>query len=195
MHLLAVLLLMQSRQRPPPAPPRAELRIAVEIPKPRPQSAAPAARHTLTVVRPEFNATPSPEAIALPALEPANEPVTASTAAASAPPAKLDLSLPRNWKPDERINPAQQAVHDPRANSPRLSAEQRMAKAIGAGSKDVTWERIELADGGYMLRGSNGQCVRVVPNLAAGLGLMDAPMKSGSCFTGSATGVHHERPR
>jgi len=203
LHLALGWLLVQHRRLPEPPAPRTELRLIV-TPKrpplpllpPEARRQPPPPRAAAPVLQETPNLTPGPNAITL---RPATE-ATEATASVAAPAASgtqgLNLALPRDWKPELRTSPAQQALHDPRANSPRPSAEERMAAAFAKGDKEVTWTRIEMADGGYMMRGSNGDCRRVLPNMAKNLGLIEAaPEKSGGCFSGTSTGVHHARPR
>ncbi len=48
-----------------------------------------------------------------------------------------------------------------RANSPRESAEERMANALGAKG----WTQIDGVQGGRMLRGPHGECVLIRPSM------------------------------
>jgi hypothetical protein len=201
LHLALGWLLMQQRLLPEPPAKRTELRLIVTpkrppiplLPPPEPRRPTPPPRAAAPVAQETPNLTPGPNAITLP---PATEASVSVAAPAASGTQGLNLGLPKDWKPELRTSPAQQAIHDPRANSPRPSADERMAAAIAKGDKEVTWTRIEMADGGYMMRGSNGDCRRVLPNMAKNLGLIEAaPEKSGGCFSGTSTGVHHARPR
>jgi len=80
---------------------------------------------------------------------------------ASQPPRPLDLTLPRGWatRPDAR----HPATDDPRANTPRLTPEQRMA---GAFDTQVIEEPME--DGRRRIR-RGADCVIVTPSRIAQL--------------------------
>lgn len=201
LHGLLGLLLVQQRSLPQAAAQRrSEVRLIrlKPPPPPPPPAATPAPTQVLnaaaprraTVPVPEFSSAPAaPGAITLPAA-----PASAAEAAPAARP--LDLSLPKSWKPEQRANPAQQAVHDPRANSPRYSAEERMARAIA--NEPVT---IELAGGGTMTRWPDGRCTRSLPNRANQLVPMDPHQQvgvahGGSCFSDKpGAAIRHTRPR
>ncbi|MBB5204293.1 hypothetical protein HNQ51_001607 [Inhella inkyongensis] len=207
LHLGVGGVLIQQRSLPEPKPARVELRLieltppprAVEPPSPRPLARSPTALpprmatpEAATLPIPEFAiAAPGPNAITVLASPSA---AASSVAAPSTAKAPLNLALPKDWKPDARNTPAQQAIHDPRANSPRLSAEQKLARRIGNEA-----EVIEMADGGTMTRRPDGSCTRVHTNRANALFAMDGPVginTQGSCFNdkpGSA--IQHARPR
>lgn len=176
---------------PKPPPP--------ESPRAPPDLKAPPPHHWV----PAFwidPAEPSPPRNAITAT---NTPFPAAAAMNSSPdpssnPASgpLNLALPKTWKAEERLSPAQQAVHDPRANSPRYSATEALARRM-ANQAEV----IQLADGGTMTRYPDGRCTRTLPNRANALVPMDPHLQSGiahggNCFDdkpGSA--LQHARPR
>ncbi|MBH9552682.1 hypothetical protein [Inhella gelatinilytica] len=130
------------------------------------------------------------------ALSVAALPEAAASATSEPASAPLNLALPKTWKAEERLSPAQQAVHDPRANSPRYSATEALARRM-ANQAEV----IQLADGGTMTRYPDGRCTRTLPNRANALVPMDPHLQSGiahggNCFDdkpGSA--LQHARPR
>jgi hypothetical protein len=168
LHLgLTALLLQQRTLQPSADSARIELRL-IEIKPPAPVAMAPTVRPPPSArisTTPSLAQTPSPLAITLP-LAPQAEPLP-STAAASAPvaqaaPAPLNLTLPtainRRSAP---LSPAELANLDTRANSPRESAEDRMANALGAKG----WTQIEGVQGGRMLRGPHGECVLIRPSM------------------------------
>ncbi len=198
LHGVLGLLLIQQRHLQQAAPRRSEVRLIPlkappppPPPAPAPKQALPAAApRSVTVPLPEFSsAQPAPGAITLPA-------APASAAEASPATRPLDLSLPKGWKASQGLSPAQQAVQDPRANSPRESGEERMARAIA--NEPVT---IQLAGGGTMTRWPDGRCTRTLPNRSNQLVPMDSHLQvgtshGGSCFNdkpGSA--IQHTRPR
>ncbi|MBH9578182.1 hypothetical protein [Inhella proteolytica] len=199
LHGLLGLLLIQQRSLPQASHRRSEVRlIPLKLPPPPPPAAAPtparalatAAPRPAMVPVPEFSsAQPAPGAITLPA-------APASAAEGAATPRPLNLNLPKGWQPSQDLSPAQQAVQDPRANSPRYSAEERMARAIA--NEPVT---IELAGGGTMTRWPDGRCTRTLPNRSNQLVPMDSHLQvgtshGGNCFNdkpGSA--IRHTRPR
>ena len=202
LHLGVGGVLIQQRSLPELPPARVELRLielprpprAVEPPAPRPAAPSPrrlAAPETATLPVPEVTlAAPGPNAITLPAAPVA--PVAPAPAASARP--ALNLALPKDWKPEARNTPAQQAIHDPRANSPRRTAEQELARRIANEA-----ETIELADGSKMTRRPDGSCTSTRSSRADALFPMDAPVgggHQGNCFNdkpGSA--IQHARPR
>jgi len=198
LHALLGLLLMQQRSLPQAAHRRSEVRLVALKPPPPPPAAAPmptralptAAPRLATVPVPEFSsAQAAPGAITLPA-------APASAAEAAAAPRPLNLNLPKGWQPHQGLSPAQQAVQDPRANSPRYSAQESLARTIA--NEPVT---IELAGGGTMTRWPDGRCTRTLPNRSNQLVPMDAHQQvgtahGGNCFSDTpGSAIRHTRPR
>jgi hypothetical protein len=116
----------------------------------------PRAPAPITTAAPAATGTPAPspaptqaDAAALPALP------------ASQPPRPLDLSLPRGWatRPDAR----HPAIDDPRANTPRLTPEQRMGRTFDT---QVIEEQME--DGRRRIR-RGADCIIVAPSRTAQL--------------------------
>ena len=148
------------------APPPILLWLMDEPRPPKAPAASPArtARSTAPLPTP---ATREPQAITLPALQ--APPATTAPlslppplASASAPPALLNLALPRSASAPWRQRPA--ALDDPRANTvASKSLEARLSAAIGGVGDQVVQER--LADGTLRLRRGT-DCVLVHPSLA-----------------------------
>ena len=137
--------------RPAPAPPATATETPARSPD-RPQRAAVA----ITITTPPTTATPATtpllgqvEGVPLPALP------------ASQPPRPLDLRLPRGFatRPDAR----HPAIDDPRANSARLTPEQRLARRFDT---QVTEEPME--DGRRRIRRGD-DCIIVAPSRTAQL--------------------------
>jgi hypothetical protein len=96
-------------------------------------------------------------------------PTIGEPAAAPSPPAPtpapLNLSLP---PPEARTRLpaiAEQLRHDPRANSPMPSGQERMAAALGAKG----WTVLDLGDGGKKITGPLGECSIVRPSMVDGI--------------------------
>ncbi len=198
-HLLAGSLLLLEQSGPPSArqavtvlrlirPPSAPL------PAPRPAPAAkdrPAPRALMQ--------SPGPSAITLQVRPDATD--TAPTlpappaASAAVAPAPLDLRLPTRIAAPPPSSLAEQIRADDRANSPRESAVERMANALGAKG----WTVIELADGGRKVSGPFGECKIIRPSMVdaipghphAGL-LRPREFSCGGIEKGS---LKHERPK
>jgi hypothetical protein len=123
----------------------------VTVTPPPPEApAGPAAARSRPLPLPQPSPRqPEPQAITLPAVAvlPSAAPTegttatTASPPAGGAPPAALNLSLPRGASaPWRQRNPA---LDDPRSNTARLTLEQKLANAMGG---DGSWheERLDL---------------------------------------------------
>lgn len=173
LHLLAGGLLLKPQLLPKVEPRRSELRwvsikplplpLPVPVPAPR-MSSQPQPRQANAA--PLLAKTPARNAITLPAPPPAQaEALTAPPSPAipaSAAPAPLNLKLPSGMsRRDLPLSPAAQANLDARANSPRESAEERMANAMGAKG----WTKVEDVQGGTMMRGPHGECFLSRPSM------------------------------
>jgi hypothetical protein len=99
-----------------------------------------------------FSSAPSP---AIPAAAPASEPASA--------PKPLDLSVPARDAP--RASALDAALNDPRSNSPRLSAGERMAQTLGTDTRLVE----EIRPGGSVRVRRGKDCFDVRESRAAGL--------------------------
>lgn len=144
---LSVQLIWQRPAPPRPAP-------DAPTPAPRPAEARPAERSAMPPATPVAPrpADPAPPAITLPAitLPPPTraEPGPSAARPASAPP--LNLALPRGASTPWRQHAP--ALDDPRANTPKLTMEQKLAMAMGG---DGDWvEEIIDADHRRMRRGN-----------------------------------------
>jgi hypothetical protein len=140
--------LLPEPKRPSPAPPPQEARPQA------PAQTRPARTDTAAARPPAPSPTPPAEAITLPAPEPSTS-ARAPQPAASAP---LDLRL----APTRRQTPppaAALARDDPRANTQRLSSEDRMAKTLGT---DLTLRESVDPDGTRYFRRGN-DCVVARP--------------------------------
>lgn len=172
LHLLVGGLLLRQPMRLPPADKRVhrtELRLLrPALPPPRatraPEPPRPEARPRLerpapaAETRPVMPQTPGPNAITLPTPAPA-----APAPMASAP---LDLRLPgRGPVTGPGTGVAELMRHDPRTNSPRESAQERLARAVGGAMGNGETTVIEDVQGGRMIRGPNGECSLIRPSM------------------------------
>lgn len=193
LHLLAGLLLLRQPQPPSLPPPAVAILLLRQEPPPaqqRPQR--PVDRRSAPSAALRLSAPPT--AIQLPA-EPAVEPVAAPAAAAASAPAALDLRLPAQTGRAPPPGIAELARADPRANSPRASAEERMANALGAQG----WRSIDLGDGAKKLMGPFGECYISRPSMVEQVpghplqGMV--PNKVFGCGGIEKGSLKHERPK
>lgn len=200
LHLAAgSLMLRESRRLPVAATPgRTELRL-LPVQRP-PQPALAAAAPRAMQARPR--AVPGPNAISLPALpsiaidtEAAATPTVSQPSPAASAPAPLDLRLPARVGAPPAPSLAEQIRADPRANSPRESAAERMANALGAKG----WTVVELSDGGRKVTGPFGECQIIRPSMTDAIpghphaGLL--PPRVFSCGGIEKGSLKHERPK
>ncbi len=168
LHLLIAALLLRERAPLPREPGllRTEIRLLA-----LPQSAAPAPPPPPAALPPlpRLPRVPAETAIQLPAAEvaaltagpPASAPLPGRAALPASAPAPLDLRLPTRVGPAPAPTLAEQMRNDPRANSPRESAAEQMAHAMGGAG----WRSIELEDGGKKFLGPFGECFISRPSL------------------------------
>jgi len=127
---------------------------------PRQRPAAPPVAALRAPGRPEAPATAAPPFAELPGS--ASVPTPALPALpASQPPRPLDLTVPRGF--DTRGVARQPALDDPRANTARLTPEQRMARAL-----DTRVVEESMEDGRRRFR-QGASCVIVTPSRMAQL--------------------------
>jgi hypothetical protein len=200
LHLAAgTLMLRDARQLPVAATPgRTELRLLPVQPPPLPAVAAAVPR----AMQAQSRAVPGPNAISLPALpaiaidtealttQPAHQPSLPASA-----PAPLDLRLPARVGARPAPSLADQIRADGRANSPRESAAERMANALGAKG----WTVVELSDGGRKVTGPFGECQIIRPSMVDAIpghphaGLL--PPRVFGCGGIEKGSLKHERPK
>lgn len=206
LHLLFIALLHQAMR--PAQPAAATTRtVWLRLPKlttpvpperdPPPAAPQPPQPPLLRVPLPEFSVPGSSESLATPL------PTDAAASSGSAPPpggtataasAPLNLSLPAPGQRTRLPAIAEQMRHDPRANSPMPSAEQRMAAALGAKG----WTVIDLGDGAKKVMGPFGECAIVRPSMVDGIaghphaGLL--PSRSFPCGGVEKGSLVHARP-
>ncbi len=130
-RLLQLLLLAVTR----PAP--------VDVPPPEPRAARPP-RALLAPLPPmDVDMPAGPQAITAPIAAAAPAPATGpADGAASAPgPAKLDLTIPKDFfTHPPKLTPAQEAMQDPRSNHLELTKQERMDIAFGS-VECIAWQR------------------------------------------------------
>lgn len=200
-HLLAGgLLLREARLHLPRPPGSTELRLIRLPPPPLARAAPPPTRMRTPAALP---VPASPNAITLPAVaQPAAEALVAtpSPAASAAAPAPLDLRLPARMGTARGGGIADQIRADGRANSPRVTLEQRLAGSLGAAMGNGKTEVIEGVQGGRMIRGPNGECTLIRPSMMQEVDpgnerwrLM--PSKTSDCSNLQPGARRHERPK
>lgn len=199
LHAGAALLLLRPTAQPPAQDAgRTLLRLIALPPATKPVRAQPAPAASSSRPR----AIASPRAISLPALNShaeelnaAESPAPSAAAAPAAPPAPLDLRLPARVATPNAPSLAEQIRADSRANSPRESAAERMANALGAKG----WTVVELSDGGRKVTGPFGECQIIRPSMVDSIpghphaGLL--PPRVFGCGGIEKGSLKHERPR
>lgn len=170
-HLLVLGFWWAATHRALPAPTRAEPRPLLlrwlPLPRPAAPADAPAPRREKAPAVPRPAQPPEPAAITQPAAAPAApapapEPAT-TAASAAAPP--LDLRLPTGPTATWRQRPAPR--DDPRANTPRLTLEQKLEQAMGG---DGQW-REERVDNDRVVFRRGGECLMATRSRAGQLEL------------------------
>lgn len=193
LHLLAAGLLLRPTAFAPAAPVPASVRLLPlkpPAPVPRPLTASKGARKRA----PALPGTAAPLSITLPLEAQAPQAAPAAAGPASAP-APLDLRLPPRSGPTPAPRIAELARADPRANSPRESAETRMAHALGAQG----WRSVDLGDGAKKIVGPFGECYISRPSMVEQI--PDHPLqgtvphKIFGCGGIEKGSLKHERPK
>lgn len=161
--------------------------------EPHPAAATPPRAAVLHVPLPEFSVASSGERLLGTPELPASGTARSSAAVGNAS-APLNLSLPPPGQRTRLPAIAEQMRHDPRANSPMPSGEQRMAAALGAKG----WTVIDLGDGSKKVMGPFGECAIVRPSMVDGIaghphaGLL--PGRSFPCGGVEKGSLEHARP-
>jgi hypothetical protein len=162
LHLLMLGLWWAATQRALPGPPRAEQRplLLRWLSRPAPTAAVAAPRSerqppATRVPRPQHPPEPAPitvpgAAVPTTAQQPA---APAPAVAASSPAAPLDLRLPTG--PSAAWRQRHPALDDPRANTPRLTLEQKLEQALGG---DGQW-REERVDNDRVVFRRGSECI------------------------------------
>lgn len=107
----------------------------------------------------------------------------------------MDLRLPSRIGAPPPPTLAEQIRADSRANSPRETAADRMANALGAKG----WTVLELSDGGRKVTGPFGECQIIRPSMVDGIaghphaGLL--PPRVFPCGGIEKGSLKHERPK
>ena len=121
------------------------LAVARPAPVDRPQPQARAARPPRALLAPlppvDVDMPASPQAITAPAVAAAPATGPADGAASTPGPARLDLTIPKDFfTHPPRLTPAQEAMQDPRSNHLELTRQERMDIAFGS-VECIAWQR------------------------------------------------------
>lgn len=180
-HLLVLGFWWAATHRSLPPPPRKEppplLLRWLPLPETAPQpEAAPPRESVPTPRRPARPAVPA--AITLPAqpelapAAPAQATEPPPTAASAPAPQPLDLRLPTGPSASWRQRPAPR--DDPRANTPRLTLEQKLEQAMGG---DGQWHEERVDNDRVMFR-RGGECLMATRNRAGQLELANGAFRN-----------------